>query len=109
MHDNIAAAMSELWDFAADTGTLTQGDDDPITCQIKIIEREFEEMGDMITRRAGKELLAKMRRAEIGVEPNPKTQRTAGDMLAVGSNVYEVIDISERDNHFVVCIVRDVT
>jgi hypothetical protein len=108
----VASAMSELMDFAGDSGTYTPNGGAPVLCQIRIDRSEYEEPTDMETVSSGKEIRAKALIDEIGQLPTGKTRNTPGDMFVVSegpdAGTYEVTEMVERNNHFVICAVLEV-
>ena len=109
MHNAVSAAMSDLWDFAGDTGTFTPVVGSP-SADIQIrIDREILSGPDGVeTVVTDEEIRAKMLLSDIGgVIPVPLTPTRAGDEITIGSDTYEITGIVDQDNHFVTCAVRE--
>jgi len=57
----------------------------------------------------GEEIRAKALLSELGQIPVAKTQNQSGGVFTVGSASYEVTEITDKDNHFVECAVREIS
>jgi len=108
MSDAVAAAMVELWDFAADAGTYIPAVGDPVSVQVRIDKQAFVEPDGLTTVVAGEEIRAKVLLADIGQEPVARTPQRKGDVFEVGDIEYEVTAIVEKDNHFITCAVKEI-
>jgi hypothetical protein len=108
MHDAVAAAMTELMVFAADSGTYEPITGDPVCCMIRIDRAENIDPSDMETISHGVEIRAMAKIGDLGQIPVPKDRNSAGDKFRVLGQLYEVSSIVDRNNVFVFCAVREV-
>jgi len=108
MSDAVSAAMVELWDFAADTGTYIPAVGNPVSVQVRIDKQTFVEPDGMTTVIAGEEIRAKVLLADIGQEPVARTPQRKGDVFLISGMEYEVTAIIEKNNHFIVCAVKEI-
>ena len=112
MSDAVAAAMSELMDFAADAGIYTPNGGAAVAVQVRIDKQEFIEPDGYQVAVSGQEIRAKALLSELCREPIGKTQTTEGDIFTVlagdMAGDYEVISVMAKDNYFVTCAVREI-
>jgi hypothetical protein len=107
MHEAIADAMVDLWVFAAESGIFTPAIGDPVSVMVRIDRETLTEPDGLEMLVVGEEIRAKALLAEVGQEPVARTPSRIGDSFTVGSTVYEVTAIVEKDNHFVTCAVKE--
>ena len=107
MHEAVEAAMIDLWVFAAESGTYTPAVGDPVTAKIRIDKEILTEPDGLEMLVVGEEIRAKALLAELGQVPVARTPSRPGDTFTVGSTVYEITAVVEKDNHFVTCAVKE--
>ena len=110
MHDAVASAMSDLWDFAGDIGDFIPAAGDPFKgIQIRIDREILSGPDGLETIVTDEEIRAKILLSDIGgIIPVPFLPTVPGDKITIGSNTYEITGIIDQDNHFVTCAVREV-
>ena len=108
MSEAIALAMADLWDFGAESGIFTPAVGDPVSVMVRIDRETLTEPDGLEMLVVGEEIRAKALLSELGQMPIARTRNRAGDTFTVGSTVYEVTAIQEKDNHFVTCAVKEV-
>ncbi len=108
MSEAIADAMVDLWEFGAELGTFTPAVGDPVSSVLVRIDKEtLTEPDGLEMLVVGEEIRAKVLLSQVGQMPVARTRNRPGDTFTVGSTVYEVTAIQEKDNHFVTCAVKE--
>ena len=107
MSEAVADAMVDLWVLAAEAGTYTPAVGDPVSVKVRIDKETLTEPDGLEMLVIGEEIRAKALLDEIGQDPVARTPSRIGDSFTVGSTVYEVTAIVEKDNHFVTCAVKE--
>jgi hypothetical protein len=107
MSTDVSAAMSDLWDFAADIGIFTPAVGDPVSCQIRFDKELLSGPDGLETIITDEELRIKVIRSEVGQIPVPRTPTRPGDIFTLDSIDYEVSGIVDQDNVFVTCAVQE--
>lgn len=114
MNTGVAASMVDLWAFGADAGTYTPPGGDAVNCQIKIDLEAIIEPDGLQRPVIGKQIRAKVLKSEIVQVPQVRRPGNPGGVYLLSEGQYsgksyEVMEITDEDNHFYTCAVKDIT
>lgn len=111
MHTDVSASMVDLWAFGADSGTYTPPGGEAVSCRVKIFTEVIIEPDGLQRPVIGQEMRAKCLKTEIAQTPIISRPGNPGGIFAMSEGPhagesYEVAEITDEDNHFIVCAVK---
>ena len=90
-----------------DQAIFTPHSGDPVTLNVQLTIEEYNEPEDLVPSVSGRAIRVKALYADIGKVPVGKTSNMPGEKFLIDSQVYEVIEIAERDRDWITCAVRE--
>ena len=91
-----------------DQAVFTPQVGDPVSLNVIIEREENFSLDDFETRISGVQYRLESLYADLGQVPVARTPNRPGDFFTVDGVKYEVTQIEERENKFIVCAVRPV-
>jgi len=89
-----------------DQAVFTPQVGDPVSLNVIFEQEQYEVYNELETQVTGIQYRVEMLIADIGQTPIARTPTRDGDIFTINSVDYEVTEISDRDNKFIVCSVR---
>ena len=89
-----------------DAAVFTPQVGDPVSLNVILEKEEVYSPDDFSTRISDEKYRVEMLFADIGQTPIARTPTRDGDIFTINSVDYEVTEVSDRDNKFIVCSVR---
>lgn len=89
-----------------DAGVFTPQVGDPVSLNVILEKEEVYSPDDFSTRISDQKYRVEMLFADIGQVPIARTPTRDGDIFLINSVEYEVTEVANQDNKFIVCSVR---